>query len=105
MLDAQQRAAARALREQRAAPAEVHHERHHQLLTQRIDRRVGHLREALPDVGVHVLGQVRQRRDWGVVAHAPDGVVPGRGHRIDDVAQVLVTVPERMLTRGQLLGR
>ncbi len=44
-------------------------EAHHELFTDRVDRRVRHLREVLLEVGEQRLGLVRQRRDRRVVAH------------------------------------
>ena len=56
-------------------------EAHHQLLADRIDRRVGHLREVLLEIGVEQLRLVRQRRDRRVVAHRADRFLAGRRHR------------------------
>ena len=44
-------------------------EAHHELLADRIDRRVRHLREILLEVGEEQLRPVRQRRDRRVGAH------------------------------------
>jgi hypothetical protein len=45
-----------ALEQRRPSPAQMHPERHHHRFAQRIDRRIGDLREALPEVGVKTLG-------------------------------------------------
>ena len=103
MLDAEQCPATGPLREQGAAPAEIHHERHHQLLAERIDRGVGHLGETLAHIGVEALRQQGQRRDWRVVAHTPDRIATLGGHGRDHITQVLVAVAKRMLARGELV--
>jgi hypothetical protein len=51
-------------------------EAHHQLLADRVDRRVGDLREVLLEIGVEQLRLVRQRRDRRVVAHRADASWP-----------------------------
>ena len=48
------------------------HERHHELLADRIDRRIRHLREQLLEVVVEDLRPVRQHRQRRVVAHRAD---------------------------------
>ena len=53
-------------------------EAHHQLFADRIDRRVGHLREVLLEIGEQRLRLVRQRRDRRVVAHGADRFLAGR---------------------------
>ena len=60
------------LQQRGAAAAQVHPEGHDHGLPQRVDRRVGHLGEALAEVGVDALGHRREGRDRCVVAHAPD---------------------------------
>ena len=55
MLQAQHARVRGPLQQRRAAPAQMHAERHHHRLAQRIDRRVRHLREALPEIGVDAL--------------------------------------------------
>ena len=56
-------------------------EAHHQLLADRIDRRVGDLREVLLEIGEQQLRLVRQRRDRRVVAHRADGFLAVDRHR------------------------
>ena len=105
MLDAEQTPPPGTLREQRTPASQIHHEGHHALLAQRIDRGVRHLGEALPHIGVQALRGAGQRRNRRIVAHAPDGVLAGGRHRRHDVAQILEAVAERVLARGQLVGR
>ena len=56
-------------------------EAHDELFADRIDRRVGDLREVLLEVGEELLRPVRQRRDRRVVAHRAGGFLAGRRHR------------------------
>ncbi len=54
---------------------------HDQFFADRIDRRIGDLREVLLEVGEQLLRLVRQRRDRRVVAHRAVGFFAGRRHR------------------------
>jgi hypothetical protein len=74
MLEPQHPGVGRPLQQRRAPAPEVHPERHHHRLAQRIDRRVGHLGEPLPEVGVRALRHRRQGRERRIVAHAPDRI-------------------------------
>ena len=66
------------------------HERHHQLLADRVDRRVGHLREVLLEIGVEQLRLVGERRDRRVGAHRADRFLAGRRHRLHQELQVFL---------------
>src|SRR2546425_9901912 len=76
MLEAHQPQSRWTVHEQGAAPAEVHAQRHHQSLAQRIDRRGRHPPEAPAEEGGHALGQGRQRGERGVGPPAPDRTPP-----------------------------
>ena len=76
-------------------------EAHHQLLADRVDRRVRHLREVLLEIGVEQLRLVRQRRDRRVGAHRADRFLAGRRHRRHQDRQVLLRVAERLLAIEQ----
>ncbi|MBP2648469.1 MAG: hypothetical protein H6Q77_2093 [Gemmatimonadetes bacterium] len=104
MLHAQHPGRVRALHERRPSPAEVHAQGHHHGLAQRVDRGVGDLGEALPEVGICALRRAGERRDRGVVAHAPDGVHAGRRHGLDHQAQVFETIAEKPLPNDQLVA-
>ncbi len=54
---------------------------HHEFFADRIDRRIGDLREVLLEVGEQRLRLVRQRRDRRIVAHRAVGFLAGRRHR------------------------
>ena len=72
-------------------------EAHHQLLADRIDRRVGDLGEVLLEVGEQLLRLVRQRRDRRVVAHRAVGFLAGRGHRRHQDGDVFLGIAEGLL--------
>ena len=79
-------------------------EAHDQFLADRVDRRVGHLREVLLEVGEQQLRLVGQRRDRRVVAHRADGFLAGRRHRRHQDFQVFLGVAERLLAIEQRAG-
>jgi hypothetical protein len=92
----------RLLREQASVGADVAVQGHHQGLAQGVDRRIGHLGEALLEVGPQGRvrrGEGRQRR---VVAHRPDRVGAVPGHGPDHHAQVLVAHAEDALATQQV---
>ena len=74
---------------------------HHQFLADRVDRRVGHLREVLLEIGVEQLGLVGQRRDRRVVAHRAHRFLAGRGHRRHQELEVFLRVAEGLLAVEQ----
>ncbi len=57
------------------------HEAHHQLFADRIDRRVGHLREVLLEIGVEHFRMVGERRDRRVRSHRADRFLARHRHR------------------------
>ena len=77
------------------------HQAHHQLLADRIDRRVGDLREVLLEIGVEQLRLVRHRRDRRVGAHRADGFLAGRRHRRHQEPGVFLGVAEGLLAIEQ----
>mmetsp|Transcript_22560 Transcript_22560/g.63332 ORF Transcript_22560/g.63332 Transcript_22560/m.63332 type:complete len:392 (-) Transcript_22560:1377-2552(-) len=90
--------------EQVAAPPEAHLEAHHEALAQRVDGRVGDLREPLLEVVVQHVGAVREHRQGDVVAHAVRGLPALGRHGLDDQLRVLQAVPEGRLQLQGLLG-
>ncbi|MGY4431098.1 hypothetical protein ACVWWO_003575 [Bradyrhizobium sp. F1.13.1] len=76
-------------------------EAHHQLLADRVDRRIGDLRKVLLEVGEQRLGLGRQRRDRRVVAHRADRFLAGGGHRRHQDGDVFLAVAERLLAIEQ----
>ena len=76
-------------------------EAHDQFLADRVDRRVGHLREVLLEIGEQQLRLVRQRRNRRVVAHGADRFLAGRRHRRHQDFQVFLGVAERLLAIEQ----
>ncbi len=89
------------LGQQVALAADEAHERHHELLAQRVNRRVGHLGEELLEVREEQLRPAREHRERRVVAHRADGLLPARGHRRDDHLQVFFGVPEDALLAAE----
>ena len=72
-------------------------QRHDQLLADRVDRRVRHLREVLLEIGIEHLRPVGQRRDRRVVAHGAHGLLAGLGHRRHQNFEVFLRVAEGLL--------
>jgi hypothetical protein len=79
-------------------------ERHDQLLADRIDRRVGDLREVLLEIVIEQLWPRRQRRDRGVGAHRADRIVGLARHRLEKELQVFLGISEGLLL-AELVGR
>ena len=77
------------------------HERHDELLADRVDRRVGHLGEVLLEIRVQQLGLVGQRRDRRVGAHRADRFLAGLGHGQHQELGALLRVAERLLAIEQ----
>ena len=77
------------------------HQAHDQFFANWIDRRVGHLREVLLEIGEQQLGFVGQRRDRRVVAHGADRLLALHRHRRHQDAQVLLRVAEGLLAIEQ----
>ena len=81
-----------ALRLEGARPrAEKGAQGHHRLLSQGIDRRVGHLRESLAQVAIDPARCAAERCDRDVVAHRVDRLGGGLGHDPDHHLHVLET--------------
>ncbi len=74
---------------------------HHQLLADRVDRRVRYLREVLLEIGVEQLRLQRERRDRRVGAHRADGLLPGHRHRRHQQPHILGGVAEGLLAIEQ----
>ena len=77
--------------------------RRDQLLADRVERRVRHLREQLLEVVVEQPRPVRQHGQRRVGAHRPERLFAGLRHRRDQQAQVLLRVAERLLPREDRL--
>ncbi len=73
------------------------HEAHDQFLADRIDRRIGHLREILLEIGIEELRLRRQCRNRRVGAHRPDRFLAGHRHRRQQKRKILLAVAERLL--------
>ena len=86
-----------------APVADVSGQAHHQLLADRVDRRIGDLREQLFEVVEQQLRLVRQHRQRRVVAHRTDRLLAGGGHRLDDQFDILAGVAETLLHRDEIV--
>ena len=94
-----------ALEAEQVRPRADHRDqRHHQLLADRIDRRVGDLGEVLLEIVVEQLGLVGQHGDRRVGAHRADRIVAGLRHRLQEELQVLLGVAEGLLAIEQRHG-
>ena len=87
--------------EQVALVAEAGREAHHDLLADRVDRRVGDLREQLLEVREQRRGLVGEDRQREVVAHRPDRLGAFDRHRREQHPQVLLAVAEGPLAQVQ----
>ena len=88
--------------EQRVAPSQPGVERHHVALANRVDRRVGHLRELLLEVGVEQPRRVGQHRERRVVAHRADRLFAVARHRLEHVLDLFFAVAVQDLAFEQL---
>ncbi len=82
--------------QQRRAPAELHLEVHHRALALGVDRRVGDLRERLPEVVGDRPRDAATAGERRVVAHAPQGLVGVEGHGAHVEPQLLGVEPEQV---------
>ena len=87
--------------EQVRARADERDEAHHQFLADRVDRRVGDLREVLLEIGVEQLRLVRHRRDRRIGAHRADRFLARRRHRRHQDLGVFQRVAESLLAIEQ----
>ncbi len=94
-----------ALGEQVALRPDRGADRHHDVLADRVDRRVRDLREELLEVGEQRRRLVRQHGERDVVAHRADRLLALGRHRREQDAQVLLRVAERELAGAQRLAR
>src|SRR5690349_2359955 len=81
--------------------AEVHRQRHHQLLAHRIDRRVGDLREHLPEIREQELGSIGQDRQRSIVAHRASWLLAVLGHWTEDHLDFVRGIAEETLSLEQ----
>ncbi len=72
-------------------------ERGHELLADRVERRVRDLGEQLREVVEQEPGACREHRDGRVGAHRPGRLGAGLGHRLDDDLDLFGGVAERLL--------
>ena len=83
--------------------ADARGDAHHDLLADRVDRRVRHLREELLEVRVEERLAVGEHRQWQVVAHRADGLLGVPRERREDDLHVLLRVAEGELEAAERL--
>ena len=67
-----------------------------------IDRRVGHLGEALLEIAVEQAGRLGQHRERSVVAHREDRLLALRRHRSQHIGELFLGVAESGLARHEV---
>ena len=90
--------------EQIGARADEGAQRHHQLFANRVDGRVGHLREVLLEVTRQRFAAVGQHRRRHIGAHRADGFGPTGQHRQEEKLQIFLGVTECLLGLQQGVG-
>ena len=83
--------------EQVGARADHRHQAHHQFLADRIDRRIGNLREILLEIIVKEAGARTQHRDRRVGAHRAHRILAVRRHRFEEAGEILLRIAEGLL--------
>ena len=73
---------------------DVFRERHHQLLADGVDRRIGHLGKLLTEVVEQQLGLIRQHGQRRIIAHRGRRLHSRRAHRSDDALDVFPRIAE-----------
>ena len=91
--------------EQVGLRADERHQRHHDRLADRIDRRVRDLREQLLEVVVERLVLVGEHGEGRIVAHRADAFLAGLGHRAHQELDVFLGVAEGLLPVEQAFAR
>ena len=87
----------RRLREEVLLRADGCPQRGHQLFTDGVQGRIGHLREELLEVVEQQLRPVGEDRERGIVAHGAHGFFSPHRHRADEDLELLAGVPEGAL--------
>jgi hypothetical protein len=85
--------------------ADLRGQRHHAVLAQRVDRRVGDLRERLAEAVVQRADALAQDRHRHVVAHRADAFLLGLGQRTQHRLLLLAAELETLLERQQFVRR
>ena len=76
-------------------------QRHHQLFADGIDRRIGHLREVLLEIGIKHLGPVRENRNGRVIAHGTNRLLARLRHGRHQDFQVFLRIAKGLLAVEQ----
>ena len=103
-LELQQVGGRRLFLQDRRTGSEQGPQRHDRRLADRVDGRVGDLREALLEVLVDRPGPPGEDRQLGVVTHGGDGLLARRRHRTEDRDLLLLGVAGDDLAGAEVLG-
>ena len=87
--------------EQVRARTDHRNEAHHQFFADRIDRRVGDLREVLLEIVVEQARLVRQHRNRRIGAHRSERIVAICRHRLEEFRDVFLRVAKGLLAIEQ----
>ena len=86
--------------EQITAPSQECCQGHHEFFADRIDRRIGHLREELFEVGVKQPWLQRKNSQRRVITHRSERFLAILDHRFQNHVEFFTRVPERYLQLG-----
>src|SRR5439155_5996536 len=86
--------ATRTARKQILLAAEIGGQRHHELLANRIERRIRDLRELLLEITKQELRSIGEDGERRIVAHAADRLFARLGHRLENDAKIFARVSE-----------
>ena len=87
----------RLFRENVALAADITDEGHHDLFANRINGRIGDLREELLEIVEQRLRPVRKTSEWSVGSHGSNRFLALRSHWAEDHPQVFIAVTKRAL--------
>ena len=94
--------------QQVGARADHRQQAHHQFLADRVDRRIGDLREVLLEIIVQQAAAVGQHGDRRIGTHRTDRILAPAGHRLEEAGNVFLRIAEGLLAleqAGLRLGR
>ena len=85
------------IQDTRAHSSDILCQRHHQILTDRVDGGVGHLGELLPEIVEEYLGPCGEHGQRGIVTHGRCRLLSVDGHRYDGGTDILFSITEKPL--------
>ena len=99
---------ARVAPQQVGARTDHRQQAHHQFLADRVDRRIGDLREVLLEIIVQQAAAVGQHGDRRIGTHRTDRILAPAGHRLEEAGNVFLRIAKGLLAleqAGRRLGR